>query len=249
MKLIDTIMVLLQKKAPIWVYTVWHMKNKLTPQQHKVGLDLIAQGSKRRPVSGPRRLYILIGQVGAGKSSVANHIAKSKEGTVVVNANDIRLRLQKAQGSYSGDRAVGEFVIYGLLCRGYSVVADSDHGDERKRKSLLAQTKDVPDLAVCFIRVHADFEIIARRAIEKTFSEGETIYSSPAGARSDLGFSAAPAALRLREFWRRTPHHYDWSETNGGEWKLKKPSVPLLADLDTGGDWQTELDKALAMLK
>ena len=146
-KLIKKLIVFLQKKAPLWCYTIWHMnEDKLTLTQHYVGLTLIDEGSKRQTSGRPLRLYVLVGQVGAGKSSVANHIAKNKEGTIVVNANDIRLRLRKAQNSYEGDRAVGEFTIWGLLDRGYSVVADSDHGDERKRKSLLSAVKVIPNL-------------------------------------------------------------------------------------------------------
>jgi predicted kinase len=241
------LLVFLQKKAPLWVYTIWHMKEKLTLEQEMLGQALITEGSKRRPPSPPPRLFVLIGLVGAGKSSVAKYIAEKREGTIVVNANDIRLRLRKIQNSYANDRLVGEFTIFGLLNRGYSVVADSDHGDERKRKSLLSQLKDIQDLKieVHYIRVYADFEVIAQRIFEKTKYEGETIYSVAVEGLKDR---ISSAVIRLREFWRRTPHHYDWIEEVGGQWKLKEPPVPLLADLDTGSDWQKELDKALATL-
>ena len=222
------------------------MKDKLTPEQKSLFQALIDEGSKGRPPQLPPKLFVLIGLVGAGKSSVAKHIAEKENGTVIVNANDIRLRLRKIQNSYANDRLVGELTILGLLNRGYSVVADSDHGDERKMKSLLSQVKDVQDLEVHYIRVHADFEVIAQRAIDKTASEGETIYSVAVEKSND---KISPATIRLREFWRRTPHHYDWIEEIGGQWKLKEPTLSLLADLDTGGDWEKELDKALATLK
>jgi predicted kinase len=230
------LIVLLQKKAPLWVYNLWHMKEKLTTAQHELGLALIAEvpyQSELRP-----RLFILIGQVGAGKSSVAKYIAKKIKSAAIVSANDIRLRLRKVQNSYAGDRAVGEFVIYGLLNRGYTVIADSDHGDERKRKSLLARVKGIPNLEVHYIRVHADYDVLAQRIFEKTKYEGETIYSVAAEKSKER---VSSAVIRLREFWRRTPHHYDWVEQGGGQWKLKKPPVKLLADLDTGGDWEAEL--------
>ncbi len=227
------------------MYTMWHMKEEaLTTAQVDVIAEMLARASFKGNTS-TAQLFCIIGLVGAGKSAVAGHIAE-KIGARVVNANDIRLKLRKAQGSYTNDRIVGEKLILKLLEKGYSVVADSDHGDERKRKSLLARVKDVPDLQIHYIRVHADFEVITQRIFEKTKYEGETIYSVAVEGLKDR---VSSAVIRLREFWRRTPHHYDWIEEGGGQWKLKAPSVTLLADLDTGGDWQKELDKALATLK
>jgi len=238
------LIIFLQKKAPLWVYRLWHAGEKLTTIQHELGLALIAEAPYQ---SGSRpKLFVLIGQVGAGKSSVARYIAGKIESAVIVNANDIRLRLRKVQNSYVGDRAVGEFVIHGLLNQGNTVIADSDHGDERKRKSLLARVKGIPNLEIYYIRVHAGYDILAQRIFEKTKYEGETIYSVAADNSKE---SVSPAIIRLREFWRRTPHHYDWVEQGGGQWKLKKPPVKLLVDLDTGGYWQSDLFDVFARLK
>ena len=105
---------------------------------------------------------------------------------------------------------------------------------------------ELKGLKVHYVRAYADFEVVAERIIKKTTLEGETIYSVAADASKG---AAMPAVIRLREFWRRTPHHYDWVEEVGGQWKLKGPPVPLLADLDTGGDWEVELHKAITTLQ
>ena len=58
----------------------------------------------------PPRLFVIIGQVGAGKSTIAKRIAQMT-GAIVVNANDIRLKLRKAQNSYANERFLGEELI------------------------------------------------------------------------------------------------------------------------------------------
>ena len=98
MKKLKKLGVFLQKKAPLWVYTVWHMVEKaLTSEQ----IDVLTDFLGAVPLKGealPLRLFVIIGQVGAGKSTIARYIAE-KTGATVVNANDIRLKLRKAQKS------------------------------------------------------------------------------------------------------------------------------------------------------
>jgi hypothetical protein len=58
------------------------------------------------------------------------------------------------------------------------------------------------------------------------------------------------ATIALREMWRRTPHHYQWTSQGGGNWLLKKlPFVDFEIDTTDGKKWKSRAKKIATILK
>lgn len=172
------------------------------------------------------------GLVGSGKSSVAQELARHIGGAVI-EGDAIRVQLRKVSEKYLYVRQIAENVALEVLKRGGNVIFDADFADEKKRASLKAKIAKAGARLV-FIRTYADPEAMLGRMLLASYRNSPDDFFGGAKTTWKEGTEQQRGAvIKFKEMWRRTPHHYRWSSAGGGKWVLKKPPVPLLADIDT----------------
>ncbi|MEK7535520.1 MAG: hypothetical protein AAB590_00690 [Patescibacteria group bacterium] len=114
---------------------------------------------------------------------------------------------------------------------------NSDHIEAIKRTEVGKVAKKY-GASVVYLRVLCERDVLIGRTIS-AWNLGE-FYE---GASSVWKGKEKPAVVKLREFWRRTPHHYDWKDEGGGTWVPKKLKIAKLITLDTtdGKTWKKEV--------
>lgn len=188
-----------------------------------------------------------VGFPGSGKSTVARELAK-KTGATIVAGDQIRIFLRKRKVSYDATRELVLSAAEEVIRRGGNVIIDSDAVDPTKREFMRARSKGVELL---FVRTFCDIDVAIGRMITASypldpndfFGGAETSWRGKPSVRGNV--------VKIREMWRRTPHHYTWTEKGGGTWTLKKPPFKLAADIDTtdGKSWKRAVSKLVKQLK
>lgn len=175
----------------------------------------------------------MVGLVGSGRSSVAKALAPLI-GAAVVESNAIRVSLRQKRQDYNPVRNIAEKAALKTLEVGSNVIMDSDFIDSKKRKSLERKLKKT-GVKIVYLRVLANPEIVIERFIRVKFNPNRDLYKS--------------SAIAIREMWRRTPHHYNWSKAGGGKFILKKLKNPFLAEIDTTTpDWRKKVREVAAKI-
>lgn len=217
--------------------STYHLMEKLNPKEKEAERSFmkglrIHERKTKKPV-----IVAIIGLVGSGKSSVAKALAELI-GATVIEGGAIRLALSQQGGSYEKARAIAENATLVAFNQRGNVILDSDFVDKKKRASLREKAR-VFGVRLIFICTYADYDVMVER-----------IRSHEAGIFFDEASTSSQAKdhgkdVKLRELWRRTPHHYRWVNQNGGEWVIKNPPCKVLADIDTTDpkSWPGEVEK------
>lgn len=198
-------------------------KRILTPKEAEIQKDFL-----KKLVIEPHtdQLVIgIIGLVGSGKSSVAQHLAMSIDATVIEN-DAIRIELRKQGESYDRVWAIAENLCVKVLERGGNIILDSDFADEKKRASLREKVRKF-GVRLVFIRTHCDFDVASQRIREN--DPGEFFNNATSLSTS----SEKGKDVKMRELNRRMPLHYRWVNKAGGKWVLKKFPFAIFAEIDT----------------
>lgn len=206
---------------------------------------------RRRFLTFPKRktkkpvVLALIGLVGSGKTSVAREVAK-RIGALVLTADDIRIELRKQKADYKNVRRIAEDLAVEFLAKGSNVIIDSDHIEKAKRATLTRKAKlwgALPSI-VLFLRVVCDDDVMFGRTIERKYPRSQDDFFGGAETSWKGNEGIVGSIVKLREFHRRTPLHYEWLRDQGGKWKLRKLDIPLVGTLDTSSeDWKEQAHK------
>lgn len=195
----------------------------------------------------PKRSLILcmVGLVGSGKSTVAKSFARGLKAEIV-RSDDFRLELGKQGKPY--ERAV-ELVFartMELVRRGRNVVIDADVVQADKRRRLARESKKLGS-RVLYVRVVTDMDVMLGRIVVSSKKGLHPLFSQASSAWEGPGKGAV---IKIRELWRRTPHHYRWTEEGGGQWVLRELTFPLAATVDTtdGKTWKGQVAKLVKRL-
>ncbi len=188
-------------------------------------------------------IVAFIGLIGSGKSSVAKELA-DRIGAIVIEGDAIRIELRKQKERYERTRAIAEDVAFDVIKSGGNVILDSDFVDEKKRASLREKARKA-GVRVVFIRTHCDLDVVVGRVLTATYSDTVDDFFGGASSRWKGSAEFKGAAVKIREMWRRTPHHYRWVNKVGGKWILKKFQFAVFAEIDTTDEsqWKIEVEK------
>ncbi|MBI4088574.1 AAA family ATPase [Candidatus Kaiserbacteria bacterium] len=199
---------------------------------------MIHKRKTKKPV-----IVALIGLVGSGRSSVARELAK-RIGATVVEGDAIRVELRKQGERYERARAIAENVAIEVVKQGGNVILDSDFVDEKKRASVREKARKA-GVRLVFIRTHCDLDVMVGRVLTATYHNRVDDFFGGARSKWQGSEQSKGAAVKVREMWRRTPHHYRWVNKGGGQWIIKDPPCAVLADIDTTNpaSWKGEVGK------
>ncbi len=111
------------------------------------------------PAAKPPKSFMLgvVGQIGAGKTTVARMLNENLPGSIVVSANSARFLLKETNMPWGDNvRAIMRGVVENLLQRGYGVILDGATAEERDRASLAQALATVSGAAAAYAYVYAD---------------------------------------------------------------------------------------------
>ncbi len=183
-------------------------------------------------------------QSGSGKSSVAQELSKHI-GATVIEGDAIRIELRKQGERYERARAIAENVAMEVVKGGGNVILDSDFVDEKKRASFREKARKM-SVHSLFIRTHCDLDVMVGRVLTASYRDRVDDFFGGASSKWTGNEQIKGAAVKVREMWRRTPHHYRWVNEGGGKWVLKKFPFAVFATIDTTDSvlWKREVEKA-----
>ena len=225
-----------------------HKREKLTQKEQRAQDSYLAVlDIKKRKTEKPV-VVAIIGLVGSGKSSVAQELAK-QIGATVIEGDDIRIELRKQSERYERARAIGENAALEILKRGGNVVLDSDFVDEKKRASIREKARKA-GVRLVFVRTHCDLDVMVGRVLTATYHNRVDDFFGGAKSKWQGSEQSKGAVVKVREMWRRTPHHYRWVNQGGGQWVLKKFPFAIFAEIDTtdSDSWKREVEKCAKQL-
>lgn len=188
-------------------------KERLAQENYFKKLETNVQRKTKKPI-----VISMIGLIGSGKSYTAQKIA-DMIGAILLSADDLRIEMRKVGERYEGARKIIEDITITLLLAGRSIVIDSDFIDDKKRASIRAKVKDT-HAKLIFVRTLCDRDIMIERILNSKFEKSTDDFFGGADSRSDSQNTGV--IVKLREMWRRTPHHYKWINEQGGRWIPKK---------------------------
>lgn len=193
-------------------------------------------------------IVAIIGLVGSGKSSVAQELAKHI-GATVIESDAIRIELRKLGERYEKSRAIAENAALEVVKVGGNVILDSDFVDEKKRASLREKARKA-GVRLVFVRTHCDLDVMVGRILTATYHNRVDAFFGGAKSKWQGSKQLKGAVVKVREMWRRTPHHYRWVNQGGGKWVLKKFSFAIFAEIDTTNpdSWKREVEKCAKKL-
>lgn len=172
----------------------------------------------------------MIGLVGSGKSFVARELAPML-GATIIEYDRIRIGLRAAHLPYDHVSAITEDIGCAVIGQNGNVIFDSDFANPEKQKSLRKFARDTGASAF-FIRVTCDLDIMLGRILAASnkkpdafFGNASSLWKGPARQKA--------AVIKIREMLRRIPHHYHWTNRNGGSWELKKLPSKSFAEINT----------------
>lgn len=218
-------------------------KKEKAAQDAFVAKLVIAKRKTSKPV-----IVAIVGLVGSGKSSVAEELAKHI-GATVIEGDDIRIELRKQNERYERARAVAENAALEVVKQGGNVVLDSDFVDAKKRASIREKARKA-GIRLVFVRTHCDLDVMVGRVLSANYQDRVDDFFGGASSKWQGSEQSKGAAVKVREMWRRTPHHYRWVNEVGGKWVLRKFPFAVFAEIDTTDDqkWKREVEKAAQKL-
>ncbi len=193
-------------------------------------------------------IVAVIGLVGSGKCSVAREIAKHI-GATVIESNDIRIELRRQSESYERVWAIAENASVEVVKQGGNVILDSDFVDEKKRASVREKARKA-GVRLVFVHTHCNLDVMVGRVLTATYHNRVDDFFGGAKSKWQGSEQSKGAAVKVREMWRRTPHHYRWVNQGGGQWVLKKFPFAIFAEIDTtdSDSWKREVEKCAKQL-
>ena len=226
-----------------------HRGESLTQKERRAQEILVQNLDIRRRKTKEPIIVAFIGSVGSGKSSVAQELAYHIGGTVI-EVDQIRVQLRKQSERYEGAQKIAENMVREVVTlRGSNAVLDSDFSKRMKRASLREKARRA-GVRLVFVRTVCDRdEMIGRMIIAHYENRPEDFF----GGASSLwkgNQQIRGAVVKIREWWRQTPHHYSWSSQGGGKWRLKILPVSIFAEIDTTDPdlWKQEVQKCAEKL-
>ncbi|PJA64984.1 MAG: hypothetical protein CO159_00150 [Candidatus Portnoybacteria bacterium CG_4_9_14_3_um_filter_40_10] len=231
---------------PYIIGNMVHKREKLTQKEQRAQDSFLAKiDIKKRKTEKPV-IVAIIGLVGSGKSSVAQELAKHI-GATVIEGDDIRIELRKQSERYEKSRAIAENVAIEVVKQGGNVVLDSDFVDEKKRASVREKARKA-GVRLVFVRTHCDLDVMVGRVLTATYRNRVDDFFGGASSKWTGSEQSKGAAVKVREMWRRTPHHYRWVNQGGGKWVLKKFPFAIFAEIDTTDLWKRDVEKCAKLL-
>jgi predicted kinase len=227
---------------------IYHMVETLTKKEQAAQDAFMAKlNIKKRKTKKPVVVGV-IGLVGSGKSSVAHELAKHI-GATVIEGDDIRVELRKLGERYKKSRAIAENAAIEVVKQGGNAILDSDFVDEKKRASVREKARKA-GVRLVFVRTYCDLDVMVGRTLAATYHNRVDDFFGGAKSKWQGSEQSRGAAVKIREMWRRTPHHYRWSGHGGGKWVLKKFPFAILAEIDTtdSDSWKREVEKCAKKL-
>jgi predicted kinase len=192
-----------------------------------------------------KTVIALAGLVGSGKSSIAQEIAK-QSGAHVISGDEVFVELRRQGLGYEHANDMIEIRLMEYLKDGRSVVLDGDYRDAEKNRELAEKVAEAGGTFV-LLRVTADRDVMIGRMVNEEHRESDDDFFG--GASGAWHGERKGSVVKLREFWRRTPHHYDWSPESGGVWKLKElPGITATIDTTDADAWPEALASILRNL-
>lgn len=230
-----------------YIIGVYHHMKKLTQKEQAAKKSFLAKLDILKRNTDKPVIVAFIGLVGSGKSSVAQELAKHIGGTVV-EGDDIRVELRKQNERYEHARAIAEDVALEIVEQGGNVILDSDFVDEKKRASLREKARKA-GVRLIFIRTHCDLDVMVGRALSANYKNNPDDFFGGVSSKWKGSGQSKGAAVKVREMWRRTPHHYRWVNEVGGKWMLRKFQFAF-ATIDTTEEesWKHGVEKCAKKL-
>ena len=225
-----------------------HKREKLTKKEQAAQNAFMAKlDIKKRKTDRPL-VVAVIGLVGSGKSSVAQELAKYI-GANVIGGDDIRIELRKQNERYEHSRAIAENAAIEIVKQGGNIIFDSDFVDEKKRASVREKARKA-GVRLVFVRTHCDLDVMVGRVLTATYHNRVDDFFGGAKSKWQGSEQSKGAAVKVREMWRRTPHHYAWVNQGGGKWVLKKFPFAIFAEIDTtdSNSWKREVERCAKQL-
>lgn len=225
-----------------------HKREKLTPKERAAKTSYLST-LKVEPRTTLKPLIVaMVGLVGSGKSSVAKELAAHIGGTVI-GGDDIRIELRKQSERYERTRAIAEDIALEVVKKGGNAILDSDFIDAKKRASVREKAREA-GVRLVFVRTHCDLDVVVGRILTADYHDSVDDFFGGASSQWKGSEQTKGAAVKVREMWRRTPHHYKWVNEVGGEWLLKKLPFAIVADIDTTDEerWKREVRKVAKTL-
>lgn len=220
-----------------------HKRERLTTKEQAAQKSFLAKLEVPKRKTGKPIIVALVGLIGSGKSSVAKELAE-RIGATVIEGDAIRVELRKQGERYERARAIAENVALEIIKQSGNVILDSDFVDEKKRASLREKARKA-GVRLVFIRTHCDLDVVVGRVLEAKYHDNVDDFFGGATSKWKGSEQSKGAAVKVREMWRRTPHHYRWINQVGGKWVLKKLPFTVFAEIDTTdeGEWKREVQK------
>ncbi|MBI2628090.1 MAG: AAA family ATPase [Candidatus Niyogibacteria bacterium] len=225
-----------------------HKRETLTKKEQAAqGAFMAKLDIKKRKTDKPV-IVAIIGLVGSGKSAVAQELAKHI-GATVIEGDDIRIELRKQSERYEKSRAIAENAVLEVVKQGGNVILDSDFVDDKKRASVREKARKA-GVHLVFVRTYCDLDVMVGRVLTATYHNRVDDFFGGAKSKWQGSEQSKGAAVKVREMWRRTPHHYRWVNQGGGQWKLKKFPFAIFAEIDTTDSnlWKREVEKCAKQL-
>ena len=225
-----------------------HKRETLTKKEQAAQDAFMAKLDIKKRKTDKPVIVAVIGLVGSGKSSVAHELAKHI-GATVIEGDDIRIELRKQSERYEKSRAIAENATIEVVKQGGNVILDSDFVDEKKRASVREKARKA-GVRLVFVRTHCDLDVMVGRVLTATYHNRVDDFFGGAKSKWQGSEQSKGAAVKVREMWRRTPHHYRWVNQGGGKWVLKKFPFAIFAEIDTtdSDSWEREVEKCAKQL-
>ncbi len=236
---------LIELILPRVIGVVFHKYETLTKKELRAQYKFMERLNQKSTVKNPI-VVAMVGLVGSGKSSVAAELAK-RINAVVINGDEIRIKLRKQNARYEKARAIAENAAIKIVKGGGSVILDSDFVDEKKRASIREKAREA-GVQIIFIRTYCDTHVVLGRIFNATYHN--SIDDFFGGASSAWEGPNKGAVVKASEMRRRTPHHYRWVNQCGGKWILKKFPFTIFVEIDTidSSSWKLEVSKCAKRL-
>ena len=194
----------------------------------------------------------MAGLVGSGKSTVAVYLAKLI-GATIVSGDAIRVELRKQGEAYKYVRPIAANVISELFDHNTNVIMDADWADDKRNQiGQLRALVEGRRGKLIILRVVCDPDVMIGRIITASYRNRQNDFFGGAKTNWQGGTEQERGAqIKLRELWRRTPHHYHWSPEGGGQWQLKAMPFAIFANINTDNEeiWRLQLEETAEKLR